>query len=181
VVAGGLHRGLVVERDEVGVHARVAPVDQHRGLAVQRDRVEHAAAAAQGVEDEAVDLVARERVDGLALAFALVAEVEQHHEVAGVLAGLLGAAQHRHRIGVGDVGHDQADEPRAAVAQRLRHRARRIGELGDRGLDARRDVGAQQPLAVVEEARDRGLGDARGLRHVGDGGAARGFHALAVS
>jgi hypothetical protein len=177
MAAGVLHGSVVVERDEVGVHAGVPPVDQHRGLAMQRDRIDHVAAAPQRVEDEAVDLVARQRVDGLALALAFVAEVEQHHEVARVLAGLLGAAQHRHRIRVGDVGHDQADEPRTAMAQRLRHRARRILQRCDGDLDARGDVGAQQPLAVVEEARDGGLGNACRFGDVGNGGAARGFHA----
>ena len=174
--AGRLHRRRVVERDEIGVHARMASVHQHRRLAVQRFGIGETDPAAQRVEDEAVDLVARERIDGLALTVDVVAEVEQHHEVAGILTGFLRAAQHGHRIGIGDVGHDQADEARSAVAQGLRHRARRVVELGNGGFDARRDVRAQQALAMVEEARDGGLGYTRRLGDVGDGRAGRALH-----
>ena len=64
----------------------VAAFDQHRRLAVARRLRHRAGVAAERVQDEALDPVGGQRLDRLALALAVVAEVEQHHQVAGVLA-----------------------------------------------------------------------------------------------
>jgi hypothetical protein len=97
VAASRLHRGGVVQRNEVGVHAGMVPVHQHRRLAVQRLGIDQPLATPERVEDEAVDLVAGQRI-GLGLAVDVVAGLSGSR--GSRHPGGFSAPQHGHRIGI---------------------------------------------------------------------------------
>ena len=88
----------------------VVPVQPHHWFAMACGIGCRTSVFAQGIEDEALDLVSGQGLDGLALAAIVVYKVEQHQQVTGLRAGFFGTAQHRHRKRIGDVGHHQADQ-----------------------------------------------------------------------
>src|SRR3546814_8014018 len=68
---------------------------------------------------------------------------------------------HRHRIGIGDIGHDQADKTRTASLERLRHGTGHIAQLLYSRFDLAGDFRRKQGIAMIEIARNSRLGYAR--------------------
>lgn len=76
-----------------------------------------------------------------------------HQQGKAVLAaGGLDAAHHVHRIGVGDIGEDQADQARLAALQAARHLAWAVVELLDRLFDALFEIVGKQVLFTIQIA-----------------------------
>ncbi len=67
-------------------------------------------------------------------------------------AGGLDAAHHVHRIGVGDIGEDQADQAGLAAFQAARHLAWPVVELPDRLFDALFEIVGKQVLFTIQIA-----------------------------
>ncbi|MNS84307.1 hypothetical protein D3C72_1181250 [compost metagenome] len=102
-----------------------------------------------------------------------------HQQGKAVLtAGGFDAAHHVHRIGVGYIGDDQANQPRLSPFQAPRHLAWTVVELEDSLLDALFEIVRKQVLLTIQVARYAGFTGLGGFRHIADGGPPRGAYCL---
>jgi hypothetical protein len=109
-----------------------------------------------------------ERRQALLLAQHIVAGIAQHQRVAVLLAGRLDPVQHRHRIGIEDIGHHHSDQPRAPPFQAARHLAGLIAQARDGRTDLFEQRLGQRVEFAAEVARNAGLGYARLACHLRD-------------
>ena len=125
-------------------------------------------------QQQAVGGAGEQRLQRRRLPRAVVADVDEHDGVAGLLGGALRAAQHAAEERVGDVRDDERDAAGDAGPQRAGGDVRAVAELlrggAHRLLRARGD--APGGLAGEHE-RDRRLGDAGSARDVDAGDAWR--------
>ncbi|PAV70325.1 hypothetical protein WR25_07302 [Diploscapter pachys] len=157
----------VVQAHQIDRQARQLPVDQYHGqVADQAGQLP--GAVAQGVDDQAVDVV---RLQGLQLAALLgvVTVGVAHHQAVAVLAtGRLDSVHHRHGIGVADIRQEHADQPGATALEGTGHAVGAIAQALDDGFDPLRGrLGEQLPI-LAHIARDGCLGDAGRLRDLAD-------------
>ncbi|MDT4882519.1 hypothetical protein FQZ97_1184720 [compost metagenome] len=104
----------------------------------------------------------------MALLLVVAVGVAHHQAVAMLPAGGFHALHHGHRVGVEDIRHQHADQPRLAALQAPGHLVRPVAQARDDLFDAPRG-GVGQQLAITDVAGHRGLGYASGPRHFTDG------------
>ncbi|KWV86461.1 hypothetical protein PFLmoz3_03894 [Pseudomonas fluorescens] len=128
---------------------------------------------AQGVHDQAFDVVGAQRRQVLALLLVIAVGVAHHQAVAVLTAGGFDAVHHGDGIGVADIGHQHADQSRAATFQTTGHLVGAVAELFDGLLDAQRDRVGEQGAVIADKTRHAGFGHAGALGDVehGDTGA----------
>ncbi|MOA45328.1 hypothetical protein D3C78_1677180 [compost metagenome] len=86
-------------------------------------------------------------------------------------AGRFDTAHHVDGIGIGDIGDDQADQPRLPTLQASCHLAWAIVELLDRDVDTLLEGVGEQVLFTIEIARHAGFAGLGVFCHITDGGA----------
>lgn len=85
--------------------------------------------------------------------------------------GGFNTAHHVHRIGVGDIGEDQADQAGLAALQAACHLAWPVVELLNGLFDALFEIVGKQVLFTIQIARHAGLAGFGDACHIADGGA----------
>ena len=164
----------VVER-AVDAGLDVEPHDRELARAhLDLDRVLGRAGRELGLEQQqAVGGAGEQGLQALRLPRAVVADVDQHDGVAGLLGGALRASQHAPEERVRDVGDDERDAARDPGPQRPRRHVRPVPELPRGGLDRLLRARGDAPGRFSgEHERDGGLRDA-GLASDVDAGDAR--------
>ncbi len=127
---------------------------------------------AEGVHDQPFDVVRAQRRQMLALLLVIAVGVAHHQAVAVLAAGGFDAVHHGNGIGVADIGHQHADQTRAAAFQTTGHLVGAVAELIDGLLDAQGDGVGEQGAVVADKARHAGFGHAGALGDVKHGHAA---------
>ncbi len=172
-VLGGEARALGVVGDEAeGVVVGAVREDEEDGQVAERHDDRRAAVGAAGGEDQAVDALAEELLDVLALAGGVVGGVA--HEDADAAVGELALEPLHDRQGEAAeaVVGDQADGEALAAEERLREVVGAEAELGGDADDAGAGLGAEG-AGVVERLRDGADADAGRDGDVADGLRAR--------
>ena len=165
-----VERTLLVHVDDADLRAGVgAEASEEHGDAALGDVLGRARPGAQTGHEDGVDATVEQRRDLRALRLRIAAGVGDQETEALVAGASLGAERELRVERVPLVGHDGADHPGRALAQRPRDPVRPVAEVADRILDAlaRRcadDIGAPH------DVRHRRLRDARVSRDVADRG-----------
>ncbi len=144
-------------REQDDRHARVGEGAPQRGR--------HAAGRFR--EDHAVDAFGEEQAQVQLFLLRVVVAAGDQERVAGGVRRIFGAAHDLGKERIRDVRDDHAERLRALFREAARQQVRLVAEGGDRGLDARLQVGADE-RAVVEDGGHRGQGHARAPGHVVD-------------
>ncbi|MNP25246.1 hypothetical protein D3C76_1180440 [compost metagenome] len=140
----------VVQPDPIALKVLDLAVHQHQGhLPVQF--VQRVAVMAEGIYDQAFDVVRAQQGQMLAFLLVVAVGVAHHQAVAVLTAGGFHAVHHGNRIGVADIGHQHADQAGTPALQAAGHLVRAIAQLGDGLFDALGDGIGEQCAIVADE------------------------------
>ncbi|KWV71576.1 hypothetical protein PFL603g_04875 [Pseudomonas fluorescens] len=127
---------------------------------------------AQGVHDQAFDVVRAQRRQVLALLLVIAVGVAYHQAVPVLAARGFDAVHHGNGVGVADIRHQHADQARAPTLEATGHLVGAITKFVDGLFDAQGDGIGEQGAVIADKARHAGLGYARALGDVEHGHAA---------
>ncbi len=123
-----------------------------------------------GVNHDAFHLITAQQIEIVQLLIDFVVGVTHQRGKAFFPAGGFDAAEDIHRVGIGDIGDDQADQARAAMLQATGHQTGAVIEFGDSLFNTGQQRVGQQVFFAVEITGNAGFTGFCGFRHVADGG-----------
>ncbi|MCY1362082.1 hypothetical protein D9M69_487820 [compost metagenome] len=168
---GHLDSRRVIQADHVTLKMLDFAVHQHqRHFPVQFMQL--VAVMAEGVHDQAFDVVRAQQGQVLAFLLVVAIGVAHHQAVAVLTAGGFHPVHHGNRIWVTDIGHQHADQAGAPAFQATGHLVRAITQFGNGLFDALGNGIGEQGAVFADEPRNAGLGDLGVFGHVEHGHAA---------
>jgi hypothetical protein len=160
--AGAIVRG---DRREPEALFRGVHEDDRQGSVGQPVAVPRAEAARR--DHDPVDPAVDEQVEVAGLALRVVVGVAEQDRVAQLAGRVLDGPDELREERVLDIGDDQSDRPRRALAQRASHARGPVAQLPGGRVDALLRL-RPRPAVAGQDAADGGGRDARAPRHVGD-------------